>query len=66
MRNMLQPEADQVEIDIAKRLIRRLETEHALSNAVLEVVVLATAREFYDNAETGNIHTGDMKRAYDW
>ncbi len=50
---------------MAKRMIRRLESDHGLSPAVLEEVVLATSREFYDNAETGSIHTGDMKRAYD-
>ncbi len=47
-------------------MIRRLETEHALSSALLEKVILVTAREFYDNAETGNVNTGDMKLAYDW
>jgi hypothetical protein len=33
---------------------------------MLEGVVLQTSREFYENAESGNIHTGDMKLAYDW
>ena len=51
---------------MAKRIIRRLEDEHGLSNSMLEEVVLATSREFYDNAETGNIHTGNMRLAYDW
>jgi hypothetical protein len=47
-------------------MIRRFETEYDLSDDVLEEVALATSRELYDNAETGNIHTGDMKLAYDW
>jgi len=47
-------------------MIRKFETEYGLSGQVLEEVALATSRELYDNAETGNIHTGDMKLAYDW
>ena len=54
------------DFDMAKRLIRRLEVEHGLSAELLEKVTLATSREFYDNAETGNIYTGDMKLAYEW
>jgi hypothetical protein len=47
-------------------MIRRFEAEYDLSDSLLEEVALATSRELYDNAETGNIHTGDMKLAYDW
>lgn len=47
-------------------MIRRFETEYDLSSSIIEEVALATSRELYDNAETGNIHTGDMKLAYDW
>ena len=47
-------------------MIRKFETEYGLSGQVLEEVALAASRELYDNAETGNIHTGDMKLAYDW
>jgi hypothetical protein len=54
------------DFDVARRMIRRFETEHGLSASTLEEVALATSRELYDNAETGNIHTGDMKLAYDW
>ncbi|MBW0484434.1 hypothetical protein O181_024149 [Austropuccinia psidii MF-1] len=32
---------------------------------VLEKLVIAASREFYDNAESGNLHEGDMKLAYD-
>jgi hypothetical protein len=28
--------------------------------------VLTTSNEFYMRAETGNIHTGEMKLAYEW
>ena len=33
---------------------------------MLETAVLATSRELYDNADSGNIHSGNMKLAYDW
>jgi hypothetical protein len=58
--------ADLSDFDAARRMIRRFETEYDLSDSLLEEVALATSRELYDNAETGNIHTGDMKLAYDW
>jgi hypothetical protein len=32
----------------------------------IEDLVLAASREFYDNAETGNLHSGEMKQAYSW
>jgi anti-sigma regulatory factor (Ser/Thr protein kinase) len=58
--------ADWSDFDAARRMIRRFEAEYDLSDSLLEEVALATSRELYDNAETGNIHTGDMKLAYDW
>jgi len=58
--------ADLPDFDAARRMIRRFQAEYDLSDMVLEQVALATSRELYDNAETGNIHTGDMKLAYDW
>lgn len=58
--------ADVPDFDAARRMIRRFETEYDLSDSLLEEVALATSRELYVNAETGNIHTGDMKLAYDW
>jgi hypothetical protein len=47
-------------------MVRRLEAEHGLSTHLLEEIVLDTSRELYENAENGNIHTGEMKLAYDW
>jgi len=47
-------------------MVAKLQTEKTISDAMLEGVVLQTSREFYENAESGNIHTGDMKLAYDW
>ncbi len=52
--------------DTAKRIVKRLELEHDLSPNILEEVVLTTSREFYMNAESGNLHTGEMKLAYEW
>lgn len=51
---------------MARKTVRRLETEHGLKPETLESVVLSTSRELYEGAENGNIHTGDMKVAYDW
>ena len=59
-------QADLPDFDAVRRMIRRFQAEYDLSDSVLEEVALATSRELYDNAETGNIHTGDMKLAYDW
>ena len=43
-----------------------LETIYLGGLLSLESIVLQTSREFYENAESGNIHTGEMKLAYDW
>ena len=53
---------------MARKAIKRLEKDvrGGIPSGMLESVVLATSREFYENAESGNIHTGDMKLAYDW
>lgn len=51
---------------VAKRVIRRLEPEGFFTPQDLEDVVLTTSKELYMRAETGNIHTGDMKLAYEW
>lgn len=37
-----------------------------LDRSSIEELVLAASREFYDNAETGNLHSGEMKQAYGW
>lgn len=47
-------------------MIGRFEIEYNLSANDLEGVALATSRELYDNAETGNIHIGEMRVAYEW
>jgi hypothetical protein len=60
------PRLPRVEFDVARKMVRRLEAEHGLSTHLLEEIVLDTSRELYENAENGNIHTGDMKLAYDW
>lgn len=54
------------EFDIARKMVTKLRVEETVSDVMLEGVVLQTSREFYENAESGNIHTGDMKLAYDW
>lgn len=54
------------EFEVAKKMIRRFEIEYDLSALTLESVALATSRELYDNAETGNIHIGEMRIAYEW
>lgn len=33
---------------------------------VIEELVISASREFYDNAESGNLHTEEMKLALDW
>lgn len=43
-----------------------MEAEEDIPQGMLESVALQTSREFYENAEIGNIHTGEMKSAYDW
>lgn len=37
-----------------------------LDRPTMELIVLAASVEFYENAETGNLHEGDMKLAYNW
>ncbi|RXK38815.1 hypothetical protein M231_03870 [Tremella mesenterica] len=51
--------------DIARKIVRKLEQEHNLSSHILEETVLTVSREFYENAESGNLTTGNMKLAYD-
>ena len=36
-----------------------------LEPSAVEELVLAASRELYDNAESGNLHSGDMKLAFD-
>jgi hypothetical protein len=37
-----------------------------LDRQTIEALVLAASVEFYENAETGNLHEGGMKLAYSW
>ncbi|WVQ83558.1 hypothetical protein IAT38_005699 [Cryptococcus sp. DSM 104549] len=52
-------------LDTARRMLKRLQAEDAVDDKMVEEVVLETSKEFYMSAESGNIHTGDMKLAYD-
>ena len=54
------------EPDIARKAIQRLKGQESWSDAMLQDAVLQVSREFYGKAESGNLHTGDMKLAYDW
>lgn len=40
--------------------------KHPLSEEVIEEMCLTVSREFYDNAQSGNLHFGEMKLAYEW
>ncbi|WVR04045.1 hypothetical protein IAU60_001044 [Kwoniella sp. DSM 27419] len=51
--------------DTARKMIKRLQAADAVDENVVEQVVLETSKDFYLTAESGNIHTGDMKLAYD-
>ena len=53
------------DFDTARKMISKLKVNHDLSNDTLEKVILETSRELYDAAASGNLHTGDMKLAYD-
>lgn len=37
-----------------------------MDTAEEQALVIAASREFFENAETGNYHAGEMKLAYDW
>ncbi|KAL7422256.1 hypothetical protein Q5752_002902 [Cryptotrichosporon argae] len=50
---------------VAAKVIKRLQPNGLFSSRMLENAVLAASRDFYERAETANIHTGDMKLAYD-
>nr|XP_031859120.1 uncharacterized protein CI109_005470 [Kwoniella shandongensis]KAA5526192.1 hypothetical protein CI109_005470 [Kwoniella shandongensis] len=51
--------------DVARRMIKRLQSAGAVDEKMIEEVVLETSKEFYVSAESGNMHTGEMKLAYD-
>ncbi|KAI0051709.1 Sec39-domain-containing protein [Auriscalpium vulgare] len=51
--------------DIAKNMLHSRTNPLALDDRIIEDICLAAAREFYDNASTGNYRFGEMKLAYD-
>ncbi|WWC59962.1 uncharacterized protein I303_102525 [Kwoniella dejecticola CBS 10117] len=51
--------------DVSRKIIQRLNKEHSIDDQLIEEVVLEISKEFYLSAESGNLHTGDMKLAYD-
>jgi neuroblastoma-amplified sequence len=54
------------EFRVAKSVLRKSRTVYLSNPQVVEGQVLASSREFYDNASSGNLHQGDMKLAYEW
>ncbi|KIJ45144.1 hypothetical protein M422DRAFT_167113 [Sphaerobolus stellatus SS14] len=50
---------------VAKSVLRKARTPYLSDLQIIEEQVLASSREFYDNATSGNLHQGDMKLAYD-
>ncbi|PLW11228.1 hypothetical protein PCANC_21251 [Puccinia coronata f. sp. avenae] len=50
---------------LAKSLFSSTTDDSLLDPSTLEELVIAASREYYDNAESGNLRTRDMKMAYD-
>ncbi|EJU01849.1 hypothetical protein DACRYDRAFT_100138 [Dacryopinax primogenitus] len=50
---------------LAKRMLMPPREPWPLTGQVIEHLVLAASREFYDNAESGNFHEGEMSLAYE-
>lgn len=50
---------------LAKALFSSSIDDPLLDLSTQEELVIAASREFYDNAESGNLQTGEMKMAYD-
>ncbi|TYJ54672.1 hypothetical protein B9479_004706 [Cryptococcus floricola] len=51
--------------DITRKMIKRLQGDGAVDAVTIEKVVLETSREIYISAKSGNLHSGNMKLAYD-
>jgi len=51
---------------IAKSMIYGSHKKIYLDSEAIETVCLSCSRELYDNANSGNYKSGDMKLAYDW
>lgn len=56
----------ETEFDLARSLFSPSTGERPLDTRAEQELVLAASREFYDNAESGNIHEGNMKLAFEW
>lgn len=54
------------EFGLAKSLMSPSTAERPLTPQLEEELVIAASREFYDNAESGNLHKGTMKLAFEW
>ncbi|KZO98321.1 hypothetical protein CALVIDRAFT_562243 [Calocera viscosa TUFC12733] len=50
---------------LAKKMLMPVRESWPLSRDAIEELVLAASHEFYDNAESGNLHSGDMRLAYE-
>ncbi|BGP21456.1 hypothetical protein Rt10032_c01g0165 [Rhodotorula toruloides] len=50
---------------LARSLFEPSSTSPLLEPQAVEDLVISASREFYDNAEEGNLHSGDMKMAFD-
>ncbi|GAA5862538.1 hypothetical protein JCM1840_004218 [Sporobolomyces johnsonii] len=50
---------------LARTLFNPSSTDAPLEPRVVEELVISASREFYDNAEEGNLHRGEMKMAFD-
>jgi neuroblastoma-amplified sequence len=55
-----------IDFHVAKSVLRKSRTPYLSDPHVIEDQVLASSREFYDNASSGNLHQGEMKLAYEW
>lgn len=66
MLNCMYADPANAEFDLAKSLFNPSSGERPLDPAAEQELVLAASREFYDNAETANLHSGNMKLAFDW
>ncbi|KIM21535.1 hypothetical protein M408DRAFT_80442 [Serendipita vermifera MAFF 305830] len=50
---------------VAKRIKGRGNVSKYLAASAIEEICLSVSREFYDNAGSGNLHTSEMKLAYE-
>jgi neuroblastoma-amplified sequence len=51
---------------LAKSLFNPSSGERPLDPTTQQDLVLKASHEFYDNAESGNLHRGNMKLALEW